>query len=158
MFKYVFMFFIPFILIGCANIQTTDSAPNTSPTHLPPTVAIEVNDQIYSTTQGSYCWRNGKNTECINKISPVDLVSNEEPIIVSANSVITLHVNRAPTTESISIENVEDEQIAKLEIKEDTIKTPKEKGIYILIYYAVWEDNGTKTDGDSSYIFKIEVK
>lgn len=159
LFKYLYILFLSCLLFACSdderNLATSIS---TSPTNLPPPVFLQLKDHTYPTTQGSYCWKNGRNTECIDKISPISLVSEVEPIALPKNSSIKVHVEKTPTSESLTMINLKDDKTDEIKISNSKFKTPKKKGHYLFIYYAVWEDDGTNTAGDSAYVFKTEVK
>ena len=125
---------------------------------VPPKVKIEIEDTVYSTEQASYCWRDDNSAECLNLASPIEILENTKPIEVSSKETITLVTKRQPSEQTITIENTDSKQTDEITIKNSKFKAPTAKGIYILHYYAIWEKDESKTSGDSSYVFKIEVK
>ncbi len=56
------------------------------------------------------------------------------------------------------MESEDYQQSSSVEFNDNIFKAPLEKGTYIYLYFARWNDNGTGTGGDSSNAFKIEVK
>lgn len=158
--KFLYSLTILFIVAGCATEEQKESSNPTSSHHfLPPSVNFKVGDTTYSTEQGSYCWRDGNSAECLSLASSAEIVEFTEPIEVSANKTITLLLERQPAQQTINITNSESNNSEEIEINKDNqFKTPKTKGVYIIDYYAIWEKDDTGTSGDSSYVFKIEVK
>ncbi|KGR77471.1 hypothetical protein [Ureibacillus sinduriensis] len=158
--KILYSLFLLFMVAGCSSVQQTESSSQASSYHfLPPTVHFKVADTTYSTEQGSYCWRDGNSAECLSLSSPAEIVEYKEPIEVSANKSITLLPERQPAQQTLNMTNTEDNISEEIEINKDNrFKTPKTKGVYVIEYYAVWEKDDKGTSGDSSYVFKIEVK
>lgn len=144
-------FFIYILLIICvAGCGIATSFISTAP----PIVKLEVNGEIYPTAQGSYCWNNKNVGECADMVSPTEIVKDTSPIIFGPGDIITILVDRKPYDQGLTIEN----EGVDTEMNNNTFTAPEDKGTYIYMYYARWNDDGSGTSGDSSYVFKIEVK
>lgn len=148
------------VVAGCSNAEQTEPS-NTPSSHdfLPPSVQFEVEDTTYPTEQGSYCWRSENSAECLSLASPIEIVETIEPIKVTGNKTITLHTDRQPSNQTLTFTNAETNQNKEITInKNNKFKIPDTEGVYIISYYAIWEKDDSGTSGDSSFVFKIEVK
>lgn len=158
MLKITLPFFLLIFLVGCSQTEnSTTSAISNSNYSSPPKVELKINNEIHLTKQGSNCWKSENVTKCVAMASPVEIAHTIEAIKVSRNEKITILSKSEPNTQSISLINTED-QIQELKIKDSTFSAPKERGTYVIHYYAIWNNTDTETSGDSSYIYKIEVK
>ncbi|CAM5200756.1 hypothetical protein UACE39S_00150 [Ureibacillus acetophenoni] len=144
---------------GCGTAMGSSSSSSMKTAlNLPPSVEIVVNEIEYPTRQGSYCWRNGNSAQCVDMSSPTELLTEEDVVTVSPGETITLLIGRAPIEQELSIENVESNVSQSVELIENKFSAPMEKGRYIYLHFARWDDNGTGTGGDSSNAFMIEVE
>ncbi|HWL12801.1 MAG TPA: hypothetical protein VNQ57_07395 [Ureibacillus sp.] len=150
--------FILLFITGCDYSKPQETIVQNSSEMVPPKVKIEIEDTVHSTEQATYCWRNDNSAECLNLPTAIEILENTKPIEVSSKETITLVIKRQPSEQTITIQNTESNEIDEITIKNSKFKAPTAKGIYILNYYAIWEKDETKTSGDSSYVFKIEVK
>ena len=150
--------FLVFLVAGCSKEALQEISNQSSKEYSPPTVQFKIDDAVYSTKQGSFCWRNDNSAECLSLPSPTEIVEETKPIKVKGKETITLLMERQPSEHTLTIEN-SDFYAQELAINEDNqFKTPEIDGVYILKYYAIWEKDISGTSGDSSYVFKIEVK
>lgn len=158
--KILSILFLILILVGCSNDATQESSvKDLTNSTLPPTVQFEIVDTVYSTEQGSFCWRNSNSANCLSLPSPIEIVEDKNPIKVSNQEKMKLLVQRQPSHQTLTITSADTHQSEELEInKNNQFKAPDIEGIYILSYYAIWEKDDSGTSGDSSFIFKIEVK
>ncbi|MBD8026192.1 hypothetical protein H9636_05920 [Ureibacillus sp. Re31] len=147
-----------FFLFGCSNTENKLDLPITSSKLTsPPKVEIEIDEEIYPTSQGSYCWNTEKVTECVDMATPTELMDGMKGIKVSRNENITLHIERTPSSQKVTVIDSSG-QTEELKLDKTTFSAPIVRGTYIVTYYGVWEKDDKNSSGDSSYIFKIEVK
>ncbi|SOC35987.1 hypothetical protein SAMN05877842_10242 [Ureibacillus acetophenoni] len=81
------------LLIGCIILLSgcsydTGQTLNSSSTknsvlNLPPSLEVVVNNIEYPTRQGSYCWRNGNTSKCVDMASPFEMITEVDIIKVS---------------------------------------------------------------------------
>lgn len=98
----------------------------------PPKPTITVENKTVEVVQGSYCWQGFMNAQCVDTISPPELIQHYEmkPVVVSPGAALNVKFNRKPNTLSVSIwENENDSGLL----------APKEKGIYIYTVSASWK-------------------
>lgn len=79
-------------------------------------------------------------------------------VTVSPGDFITVQLDRTPTEHGLNLESFDAVDAGAVTMDGNSFHAPIEKGTYILMYYANWDDNGSGTNGDSSYVFKVEVK
>ncbi len=157
--KFLSFLFLLLIIAGCSNSATNEKVNKTPKELRPPEVHFEIEETSYSTEQGSFCWRNENSAECLHLSLPADLAANTKPVKISRKETITLLLDRPPSEQTLTLENTDTRQFEEVALnKENKFKAPETSGIYILTYYAIWEKDKTGTSGDSSYVFKIEVK
>lgn len=151
--------FLLLVITGCSNESSQDTLKSHFKESDPPAVQFKIEDTVYSTEQGSYCWRNEKSAQCVSAAFPAEILENTKPIKVKSKETITLLMKRPPSEQTLTIENGELNQIEEIPInKANQFKAPELEGVYIFNYYAIWEKDDSGTSGDSSYVFKIEVK
>ncbi|MEK4080541.1 hypothetical protein [Solibacillus sp. FSL K6-1126] len=121
----------------------------------PPKPTITIENNTVKVAQGSYCWRGLINAQCVDMISPPDIIKHHElkPVIVSPEAELKIDFNRKPLentlTASLWLSNGETENAP---LNDNVLVVPKEKGVYIYSVSANWEK------GSSGYVFVIEVK
>ncbi|MCT8136659.1 hypothetical protein H1D32_02180 [Anaerobacillus sp. CMMVII] len=121
----------------------------------PPKVFLEIDNQNYETTLGTYCWNNG----CVDTIGPVELLEGKEPIVVMPGETIRIGMNYNPKPSVVSLQQFKDIQQTDIEIKNNQITAPLEKGVYYYSYGVWWLDQKTNVShGDAFYAFAIEIK
>ncbi|MEH6945088.1 hypothetical protein V7014_25245 [Bacillus sp. JJ722] len=121
----------------------------------PPTPTVTVGNTKIATTQGSYCWNGLLSAQCVDKIytSPLDMAKEHKPTVVSPNEEIKFDFKKEPIAETLEVEKwIDKDNIENIEVKNNSIVAPKEKGIYVFHILADWEQ------GDGNYAFSIEVK
>lgn len=121
----------------------------------PPIPIITTGQQQLEVARGSYCWSSFLTSECVDTISPPELLEHEgiSPTVVSPASEIQITFKREPKKESVGVnvwlDGGDAESVA---LTNNTFIAPKEKGIYIYYMFARWDK------GDASYAFAIEVQ
>ncbi|WP_010532366.1 hypothetical protein [Lentibacillus jeotgali] len=146
-----------FILSGCNDIilKNTDENGELSGDS-PPNAYIKVDNNKYSTKLGSYCWKTG----CVDKVGPVELLKDKEPIQVRADESITLRMEYSPKPSEIHLSQISNGKENDVKLKDNQFTAPHEKGIYYYNYGVWWKDEEEESlsHGDASYVFVLEVK
>ena len=138
---------IGFIVIGILIFEPFRSEP--------PTPSVTIGDVSIHTTQGSFCWKGLISGQCVDKIyaSPLEMAAEHKPTVVSSNEEVTIKFRKAPLEGTIVVTQwVDKNNTQSITMKNNKIKVPKEKGIYVYHVTANWEK------GNGSYAFSIEVK
>jgi len=120
----------------------------------PPKPVVLSDGKEVPTVQGTYCWRNIINNECVDKISPPEIIANKKivPFSVSPQSKIKISFKKPPI-DGIEVDKwLSSGEIELVKVKDNVFSVPKEKGTYIYSISGRWDKGG------SSYIFTIEVK
>ncbi|WP_052158969.1 hypothetical protein [Halobacillus sp. BBL2006] len=119
-----------------------------------PSVVSERGAKI-PTTQGSYCWEGSTSAQCVDKVyaNPLEMAEQHKPTKVSPNEEIKITFEKEPIDGSLTVEKWVDENRNKeIELENDALVAPKEKGVHYYYVKANWEK------GDGNYAFSIEVK
>ncbi|MGE8006015.1 hypothetical protein [Lysinibacillus sp. NPDC093216] len=120
----------------------------------PPKPVVLTEGKEVPTVQGTYCWKNIINNECVDKISPPEIIANNKivPFSVSPQSEIKISFKKPPI-DGIEVDKwLSNDEIELVKVKDNVFSVPKEKGTYIYSISGRWDKGG------SSYIFAIEVK
>ncbi|MCG7344479.1 hypothetical protein MHZ92_10060 [Sporosarcina sp. ACRSL] len=121
----------------------------------PPKPTITIEKKTVESAQGSYCWNGLMKQQCVDMITPPELIKHHEltPVAVSPGAELTIEFNRKPQENSLvtSIWFSNDE-VENVPLHDNVVVVPREKGVYIYNVSAHWEK------GSSSYAFVIEVK
>ncbi|MCM3390096.1 hypothetical protein M3649_18525 [Ureibacillus chungkukjangi] len=159
MYKLLTVVSLLFLIAGCSYDSSEEQVKKGSKKLLPPVVQLEIEDTVYNMEQGDYCWRDEESAECLSLPTPIEILEYEKALPIKKKATVTLLTKRRPTEQTLTISDVESNQIEEISLtKNHKFKAPAKKGVYIINYYAIWEKNDSGTSGDSSYVFKIEVK
>jgi predicted small lipoprotein YifL len=140
---------IVFFLSGCG----TKGLVKLADTEKPPKPTIIVDGQMVPVIQGSYCWSGDGVSRCEDKISPLELVKKQTPIVAPPESKVEVKFDVKPKDGSLGANLWINDKPTKVQfISNNKLVIPKEKGIYVYDVYANWDK------GDSSYAFALEVK
>lgn len=121
----------------------------------PPSPTITVEDTKIEVAQGSYCWDGILNSVCADMTSPPEIIKHHElkPVVVLPESELKIEFKSKPQENTINVNKwLTNEKTEDVQIKDNMVILPKDKGIYVYDVSARWEK------GDSSYAFVIEVK
>ncbi|MGD2196961.1 hypothetical protein [Lysinibacillus fusiformis] len=121
----------------------------------PPKPTITIENNIVEVAQGSYCWGGLFNVQCVDKISPPNIIKHEKlkPVVVSPGAELTIEFNRKPLKNTLSATIwFNKNEMENVQFNDNVLIVPKEKGVYIYSVSAHWKN------GSSSYVFVIEVK
>ncbi|TMU87012.1 hypothetical protein FGG79_02405 [Bacillus sp. BHET2] len=119
----------------------------------PPTPNVTVGEVAIPTSEGSYCWEGFISGQCVDKeySSVVAMADEYQPTTVSQNEKIKVTFDKKPKT--LEVERwMGEEEVEIVEIKDDFLGVPKEKGVYVYHIISNWKQ------GDGSYVFSVEVK
>ena len=148
----VFVILIGLNLMGCADIAMVGEKP--------PKVSIEVGNELYETTLGSYCWNGWMNSTCADTAGPIDLLKDTKPIKVKPGEKISFVMNYEPKPSEMDVVQFHENKESKIELTENKITAPTQKGIYYYAYSVWWQDekDPNVSQGDAFYAFVIEVE
>lgn len=131
---------------GNANAQLGDK---------PPQPEVRIGGETVQVFQSTYCWQG----TCADYAAP-EVMMKDRPIrVVAANASITFRFEgKQPTETRLSWSRGQTRSEATL--TENSSRVPAEKGIYYYILSANWLKDPEKriSEGDSSYVFAVEVK
>lgn len=137
-------------LIGCANGVIEPSGEE------PPKAFIEIGNETYETTIGSYCWEN----TCTDTAGPVELLEGKEPIRVNPGERISFVMDYEPKPNQISVIQINNSKESNVVMKGNRITAPMQKGVYYYSYGVWWMDEkeSNLSYGDAFYALTLEVK
>lgn len=121
----------------------------------PPVPNVTINNKIVPTAPASYCWNGLLRAECVDTISPPEIIQHHDlkPIIVPAEAKIKVEFKNEPLKDTLRASKwIQDQQSESTMINHHLLTAPKEKGVYVYDIFASWEK------GDASYVFVIEVQ
>ena len=138
-------------LMGCSN--------NGMDGEKPPKVQIEIGDERYETTLGTYCWNGSGDSACVDTAGPVDLLAGKEPIKVKPGEKISFVMDYELKPNEMTVVQIHDNKESDVVIKGNGITAPTEKGVYYYSYGVWWldEKESNVSQGDASYVFVLEV-
>jgi hypothetical protein len=121
----------------------------------PPSPSITVEDKKVEVAQGSHCWDGLINAGCVDMTSPPELIKFHElkPVVVSPESELKIEFKNTPQENTLNVNQwLTNEKTENVQVKDNRIVLPKEKGVYAYDVSARWEK------GDSSYAFVVEIR
>lgn len=120
----------------------------------PPTPSVTIGNVGIPTTQGSFCWEGPISSQCVDKIytSPLEMAAEHKPTVVPSNEEVTIKFKESPLGKLVVTQWIDEDNTTSITVKNDKIKVPKEKGVYVYYVTANWEK------GRGHYAFSIEVK
>ncbi|MDP4162425.1 MAG: hypothetical protein Q8906_07505 [Bacillota bacterium] len=147
-----FLFFL-LIPLGCSITSRAEEKP--------PEAKIEVQNKMYPTVLGSYCW-SGKGTgKCVDTIGPVQMLAGKEAIKVKPNEVITFIMNYKPKPNQFHVQSINANKETKIvKVKNNLFTAPKQKGTYYYSFGVWWMDKkiANQSRGSADYDFVLQVK
>lgn len=125
----------------------------TSVNSRPPQPIVTVEEKQIPVKQGSYCWETWLRGTCVDMISPSDMVSNVQPVVVAPGAEVSITFKQEPNKNTLGVNLWKEEAPVDVALTENkTFQVPQEKGVYIYSCFAYWDQ------GSSSYVFVVEVK
>lgn len=131
---------------GNANAQLGDK---------PPQPEVRIGGETVQVYQSTYCWRG----TCADYAAPEAMMKDKPVRAVAANASITFRFEgKQPTETRLSWSRGQTRSEATL--TGNSARVPKEKGVYYYLLSANWLKDPAKriSEGDSSYVFAVEVK
>lgn len=144
--KFIITFIIGLVVIGLFVFEPFRLEPYT------PTVTAG-DDTIPTTLGGSYCWKALLVAQCVDSgYGPLDIATTYKPTVVSPSEEIKIDFKKEPIAETLRAEKwIDKDNVESVEMKNNSIVAPKEKGTYVFRIFAGWKQ------GDGDYTFSIEV-
>lgn len=121
----------------------------------PPKPNITIENNTVDVAQGSYCWSGFISHQCVDMISPPELIKHHKlkPVAVSPGAELKIEFNRKPQKNTLNASIwFSNDEVENAPLHDNVLVVPQEKGVYIYSVSARWEK------GSSGYAFVIEVK
>ena len=137
------------LLLGCGPVQSNISSN-------PPKLTLEINSKVYDTEQGTYCWGN----KCVDMISPEEIMEGNGTIKVAPNKEIKLIMKYKTDQIEAHLSQIKDGVPNDVPMKDYKFNAPSEPGVYYFVASFWWmvPNKPNTSNGDSSYVFAIEVE
>lgn len=142
-----------FAVAGCASVTNNLSEP--------PELKLTTSSDTYDTLLGTYCWEVKTNqSECVDKVGPMDLVKNQQAIEVEAGENIQFVLDESLRPKTAFLTWILKEEEKDVLLNEDySFLAPTTAGEYIYGFTGKWElDDKGKSSGDAQYVFKLVIK
>lgn len=163
-FMIIVIFLLVFMISACGITFSQNTNENNHVSeNKPPDTDIEVDHKQYDTILGAYCWdyrtsNDNREDECVDVAGPVELLADEEPIAVNPGEHMTLIIDDERKPDDVQLSQMKNDEETDIEIDDNQLTAPEEKGIYYYDYDVSWVADGDQSHGDVSYAFVIEVK
>jgi hypothetical protein len=121
----------------------------------PPTPTITAGNNKIAVAQGSYCWNGLYSGKCVDMAAPPEIIKIKDlkPVVVSPENQLKIKFTNEPNKNTLGANRwISNDDSETVQIKNNVITAPKEKGIYVYDIFARWKN------GSSSYVFVIEVQ
>lgn len=91
---------------------------------------------------------------------PTELLKGESPIFVHPGAAITFIMDYDPHPNQLHVEQFTADQHSEVQVTDNTLQAPVQKGIYYYSYGVWWMDEkeANVAHGDAFYSIVIEVK
>ncbi|WNS76257.1 hypothetical protein RRV45_04410 [Bacillus sp. DTU_2020_1000418_1_SI_GHA_SEK_038] len=125
----------------------------------PPNAFIKINNDMYETTLGTYCW-NGKGVStCVDTAGPIELLEGKKPIKVKPGENITFVMDYTPKPNEFYVVQIHGNEENSIEVIDNSFSAPAQKGVYYYSYGVWWMDEKVEhlSNGDAFYAFALEV-
>lgn len=126
----------------------------------PPKASINIGNESYETTLGTYCWSGNGKGICADTAGPVELLEGKEPIKVRAGEDVTFVMDFEPQPNEIHVVQINGNTETEVAVKNNRFTAPTEKGVYYYSYGVWWMDEkqANVSHGDAFYAFALEVE
>ncbi|PFA69212.1 hypothetical protein CN378_04880 [Bacillus sp. AFS015802] len=141
------VFILIVIMAGCSNSQSNEK---------PPIASLEVDDDRYETTLGSYCW--GRTCADAER-SPRELLKGKKPVKIKSGETVSLDIDYKTKPNDFNLNQHMDEKQTAVKLQNDHFITPEKPGIYYYTYSVWWLDDKKEnvSNGSAIYAFALEV-
>lgn len=148
----MFIIFTVFVLNGCSNNGLSGEKP--------PKALIEIGNETYETTLGTYCWDGSGGSICVDTVGPVALLKGKDTIEVQPGQEVTLVMNYQPKPNETNMAQITGNEETEVKMKNNRFSAPVKKGVYYFSYGVWWLDgkDANVSNGDAFYAFALEVK
>ena len=128
----------------------------------PPKVLIELDNEVYQSKLGTYCWGVNNTNTCVDMAGPVELLKGKKLIKVKPGEKVTIIMDYEPKPNEMHVTQLDANDKNKetdIPMRDNQFTVPKEKGIYYYSYSVWWTDDkdATVSKGDALYAFVLEV-
>ncbi|GHH99314.1 hypothetical protein [Neobacillus kokaensis] len=149
---FVLLYLLIIILSGCSNNGMSGEKP--------PKAFLEIGNNKYETTLGTYCWTTGNNGECVDTAGPVELLEGKKPIEVKPGEKIAFVMDYEPKPNEFHVTQINNNEETEVFVRDNRFSVPTQKGIYYYSYGVWWMDEKEEhlSHGDAFYAFVLEVK
>lgn len=161
MVKRLLSLFMLLIIVSCSNNGTAIEQPEDIAMvgNKPPNAMIQIENEIYETVLGTYCWSTKNESKCVDTIGPVEILEGKKPIPVKPRDVIKLVMDYEPLPNKFHATQIREDEQTEVELIGNAFNAPIEKGIYYYHFGVWWMDEKVEnlSHGDAFYNFVIEV-
>jgi hypothetical protein len=121
----------------------------------PPQPLIKAGEKALTVYQSSYCW----STVCADYVDPEDMLKDKPMEQVESGAPISFVFKNVKQPTEINVTRSQNGTFTQEALIGNSFTAPKEKGIYYYSLSAYWLKDKEKriSEGDSSYVFVIEV-
>jgi hypothetical protein len=147
----ILVIFIGLILIGCSNEGLSGGKP--------PKAFVEIDNERFETTLGTYCWQGGGKGTCIDTAGPIELLEGKKPIQVKPGENLTFVMDYEPKPNEFHVVQMSENKETEVVVKDNHFTAPTQKGVYYYSYGVWWMDEKEEnlSHGDAFYAFVLEV-
>ncbi|WP_349410034.1 hypothetical protein [Pseudalkalibacillus sp. SCS-8] len=147
MYKTISMLIVLIIMIGCSDESLSGQKP--------PIATIEIGNEEYRTTLGTYCWKN----TCADAVGPFEMLKGKTPIHVRSGETISLNIDYKPKPNKFHLVQIVDENKKEVPLKDNQFTAPQKQGVYYYSYGVWWKDEQKKngSHGSAFYAFVLKV-
>jgi hypothetical protein len=135
-----------FVIAACEGNQSINKTYSA-----PPLPTLAVGDKQVTVVRGSSCWNSNGSGQCIDMVSPNELLKNVTATVAASGSKVKTDFDYTPKELTVNLWTVKGVKPVKLE-PENAFVLPSEKGTYIYNVSAHWKE------GTSDFVFTLEVK
>lgn len=135
--KYISLFLSVFLLASCQMG--------------PPSLFVKADGKSMAVYEGSYCWESFGKGECVSTGGPADLIEEDKPPAVSAQSEVTLSFSEKPDELHVTCEGSMERIKITGENGKASFALPDEPGVHVYTAAGRWEQ------GSAVYMFQVQV-
>lgn len=125
----------------------------------PPAAKVQIENQVYETKLGTYCWSSENQSRCVDTGGPVELLKGKAPISVAPGEVIKFVMEYEPQPNKFHVNQIHDNEITEIKFDNLQFNAPTQEGIYYYTIGVWWMDEKRENvaNGDAFYNFVIDV-
>jgi hypothetical protein len=145
-FKKLCILIVIVFIAGCSDTISNEK---------PPIASLEVNNESYETTLGSYCWGN----TCADAVRTHELLEGKEPVKVKSGEIISLDIGYKTKPNDFNLYQYVEENQTEVQLQDNHFLAPEKPGIYYYAYEVWWLDDKKEnvSNGSANYVFALEV-